>query len=84
MSDLTAPTAPVTVTDAEAMASAMAFLDAIDEETWEQVCGDQGRNEFARFALDNDEDIDIEAEWSAVLAHSDSLVHSDSENPETA
>jgi len=84
MSDLTAPTAPAPVTVTDAMASAMAFLDAIDEETWEQVCGDQGRNEFARFALDNDEDIDIEAEWSAVLAHSDSLVHSDSENPETA
>jgi len=50
---------------------ALDFLNAIDDQTWERVCGEQGRPEFARLALDNGET--IEQAWTDALAHAGSL-----------
>jgi len=60
-----------TYVDTIAIEAALDFLNDIDDETWERVCGAQSLEEFATLALDNGED--IEAAWADALAHADSL-----------
>jgi len=49
----------------------LSFLNEIDEVLWERVCGDQSREEFAKLA--NDDGQNIEDAWAEALTHSDSL-----------
>lgn len=51
--------------------AALDYLNAIDEETWEQVCGDQDRPTFARLALDAGQS--IEDAWAEARAHAERL-----------
>lgn len=43
------------------------FLDEVEESLWERVCGNQGRNEFARLAIERGQE--IEDAWAEALLH---------------
>jgi len=58
----------MSITDLNA---AIDYLNAIEEQTWERVCGSQGRDEFARLALDAGQT--IEDAWTEAVAHAESL-----------
>ena len=57
----------------------MDYLNAIEDETWERVCGAQDRKEFAELTIDWGEDAhialsEVRAAWEAAVAHADAAL----------
>lgn len=52
--------------------AALDYLNDIDEQTWERVCGDQDRPTFARL-LALDEGQSIEDAWAEAIEHAEAL-----------
>lgn len=57
--------------DADELAEAVQYLEAITDDDWETVIGTQPREDFARYALQDGQD--IETAWSEALAHAETL-----------
>lgn len=57
--------------DADELAEAVQYLEAISDFDWETVIGTQPREEFARYALQDGQS--IETAWSEALAWSETL-----------